>query len=150
VLNSTDYVAKLNNPTPWSECIRPLLKNFRRGGGLIRVRAGTGQAGSVAPIVFVEAPPANAADLVSKLSQNDAIAAASLLEVDQAKAAVQTREKSMRTTDQSFAALLLVEGVRDRDVSLAVEKISASIQDRFDGVLYRQIFALHRDTLAGH
>jgi hypothetical protein len=146
VVNSQAYVAKLNNPTPWSKRIMPLLKGFRRGGGPVRARAGVGQGGIVVPVVFPADIPTGG--VVDRLAARDGISAAWLLEVDQDKTAVQTREKSMRANDQSFAALLIIEGVTEASVTAAANELRPLTPASFDGVAYRQVFSLHRDMLA--
>lgn len=152
VVNSPAYVAKLNDPTPWSKRIMPLLGGFRRGGGSIRARAGIGQAAIAAPIIFPTDCPVNVDETVDQLARQDAISSVCLLEVDRDKTAVPTREKSMRANDQSFSGLLLIEGLNEANVSAAANTlrslVPAEFAGVFDGVLYRQIFSLHRDMLA--
>lgn len=151
VVSSPAYVAKLNKPTPWSARTMPLLSGFRRGGGSLRGRAGIGQGGIIAPVVFPDDCPANMDEILNALSRRDAICAASFLEVDGDKTSVKTREKSMRANDQSFAGVLLVEGLREADVTAAMAVLRQLLRQNtsapFDGVLYRQIFSLHRDML---
>lgn len=152
VVTSPAYLAKLNNPSPWSQRIMPLLGNFRRGGGRIRAESGIGQGGILAPVLFNGHAPQTPDALVESLARVDAIAAVRLLEVDQGKTSVQTREKSMRANDRSFAALLLVEGLHEQALRAALRQLPALLADgsscdAAEGNLYRQIFSLHSDML---
>ena len=52
VVGGPDYLARLNAPTPWSQRIMPLLKNFARGGGTVVASAGIGQGGYIAALPF--------------------------------------------------------------------------------------------------
>jgi hypothetical protein len=151
VVSSPAYLTKLNSPTPWSKRIMPMLQGFRRGGGPIRARSGVGQGGIVAPVIFPAEYPAGIQETVANLAQQDELTLVSLLEVDQDRTAVKTSEKSMRANDQSFAALLLLEGLTDASVRSAIDKIPlltarASLECD-EEIPYRQVFSLHRDML---
>src|SRR3954452_7470960 len=41
VVSGPDYLARLNQPTPWSQRIMPQLGNFARGGGHVAAAFGT-------------------------------------------------------------------------------------------------------------
>ncbi len=45
VVDSAAYMERLNNPTPWSQRIMPILKNFGRGGGAVAGSSGGFLAG---------------------------------------------------------------------------------------------------------
>lgn len=151
VVGSAPYLAKLNNPTPWSQRIMPLLGNFRRGGGAVKAVGGSGEGGIVVPLILRRAP-SDAAAMVGAIAGHDGIAAVRYLEVDGGQTDVQTREKSMRTGDQSFAGLLLVEGLRDDAVRSAIGQarslLTSCSDESSSALLYRNVFSLHRDTLA--
>jgi hypothetical protein len=53
----------------------------------------------------------------------DRIAAVRLFETDEAKTSIQTREKGMRAQDRSFTGLLLIEGLDQAAVRIAVEQL---------------------------
>lgn len=111
VLASPAYLARLNEPTPWSRRIMPVLGQFVRGGGRTAARAGLGQGGYMAAARLDAAPEGEGRSLVAGAVAADRIVAAELLVTDDARSAIDTREKSMRTGDASFAALILVEGL---------------------------------------
>ncbi len=152
VVNDPAYVAKLNNPTPWSQRIMPRLGNFRRGGGGIGAAAGVGQGGFVAPIILAASVPEDIGTIVESLARLDAVAAVRFLEVDQARTSVQTREKSMRANDQSFAGLILVEALHDASLRAALSSLSSrvggeAIREACGEAAYQHVFSLHRDML---
>jgi hypothetical protein len=152
VVNSPAYVAKLNAPTPWSQRIMPLLGNFRRGGGPVRAKAGIGRGGLIAPVILGQTMPADAKGLAASLAQGDRISSVSILEIDGAKTAVQTREKSMRKQDTSFAGLVLIEGLDDNAVRDARQNLNASAPglaspEDINEPLYQHVFSLHKDML---
>ncbi len=152
VVGGPSYLARLNEPTPWSQSIMPRLRNFVRGGGRIVASAGTGQGGLLA-VLPLEATPEWDANVVSKeLASMDRIAAARVLLTDSGQTSIQTREKSMRSKDESFAGLLLIEGLDERSVRDALWRLR-SLVPQFDSrliealPLYNVFFNLHRRLL---
>lgn len=111
VLASPAYLARLNEPTPWSRRIMPVLGRFARGGGRTLARAGDGEGGFVAAVRLETSLAGDAKALVAAAVAADRIVAAQLLVTDDARSAIDTREKGMRTGDESFAALFLVEAL---------------------------------------
>ena len=142
-LDGPDYVRKLNNPTPWSQRIMPTLKNFVRGGGRIVARAGIGQ-GSFAIPIFMDSMPANGPTIVEALANEARVCGVLLMQTDQVKTGVKTREKGMRQKDESFAGLLLIDGLDAAAVSSALKTIAPSLMPNNEPAqnLYRQVFYL--------
>ena len=138
VLGSEAYLARLNAPTPWSKRIMPVLRNFARGGGRVLARAGTGHGGVLAAIRLDNMSPIAGDALVHNIVAEDRIIAAELLETDQEQTSIQTREKSMRERDRSFAGLLLVDGLDEHGVVAAITKLGFPSRDN----LYVQVFQL--------
>lgn len=131
------YLDRLNAPTPWSQRIMPILKNFARGGGRRVASSGSGRGGIVAALRFTaEALPE--VGTVEALVGHDRIVAAHLLHTDAARTGIKTNEKGLRQDDGSFDGLLLVEGLDPAAVRAAVAATG------FDVALplYRMIFAL--------
>ncbi len=150
VLGGPDYLARLNAPTPWSQRIMPTLGNFARGGGRQVAFKGTGQGGVIAAVPLNDPPPADQASLVANLATLDRIAAVRLFETDQAKTSIQTREKSMREQDRSFTGLLVIEGLDQAAVRVAVEQLATAVPavGVADAVtLYAYFFGLDRRQL---
>jgi hypothetical protein len=138
VLGSKAYLARLNAPTPWSKRVMPILRNFVRGGGRVLARAGIGHGGVLAAIKLDDLAPIAGRALVDKIVGEDRIVGAELLETDHAQTSIQTQEKSIRERDQSFAGLLLVDGLDERAVATTVTKLGFPSRDN----LYAQIFKL--------
>jgi hypothetical protein len=140
VLGSEAYLARLNAPTPWSKRTMPTLRNFARGGGRVLARAGSGHGSLLAAIRLDDLSPIAGRALVGNLVAEDRIIAAELLETDQEQTSIQTREKSMREHDRSFAGLLLVDGLDEYAVVGAVTKLGYPSRDN----LYTQVFQLQQ------
>jgi len=138
VLGSEAYLARLNAPTPWSKRIMPILRNFARGGGRVLARAGIGHGGVLAAIRLDNLSPIAGSALVDNIVAEDRIIMAELLETDREQTSIQTREKSMREHDRSFAGLLLVDGLDEHAVVGAVTKLGYPSRDN----LYTQVFQL--------
>jgi hypothetical protein len=152
VVGSRDYLARLNAPTPWSQRVMPKLGNFARGGGRIGASAGIGQGGIVAPLRLDAAPSFDAAAVVSELARLDRIVAVRVLLTDIAKTSIKTNEKGMRSNDDSFAALLLIEGLDEAAVRNALHHARAALPSGEHSVidtlpLYRLAFSLPKRLL---
>jgi hypothetical protein len=148
VVGGSQYLARLNAPTPWSQRIMPRLRNFARGGGRVVARAGIGEGGLLA-VVPLQNEPAQADDLVKQIASFDRIAAGYALMTDAAQTSIQTSEKGMRSGDTSFAALLIVEGLdapairgalwRLHDLAPQIDAAAIASQP-----IYRTCFSLQR------
>jgi hypothetical protein len=154
VVGGAEYLARLNAPTPWSQRIMPRLGNFARGGGRLAASAGLGQGGIVAPLRLDAVPAFDAAALAAELAQLDGIVAARVLLTDMAKTSIKTSEKGMRSNDGSFAALMLIEGLDEAAVRIALHHLRAELPAEEHGALdalplYRLAFSLPKRLLPG-
>lgn len=143
-LAGQSYLDRLNAPTPWSQRIMPILRNFVRGGGRRAISKGVGRGGCIAALPYPQALEAGG-PLAAGLAGCDRIAAVHLLETDQAKTSIRTSEKTLRAKDQSFANLLLVEGLDPKAIRKALSEVPVALPDggpASDVPLYVQIFAL--------
>ncbi|MCR0982655.1 hypothetical protein [Roseomonas populi] len=150
VLTSAAYMARLNEPTPWSRRIMPTLGNFARGGGPVRAARGTGSGAHLLPL-RLDRPAGGAESLLDTLAAEDRVCAARLLEVDQQGSGVPTSEKALRGGDGSFAGLLLIEatgvdGLRDA-LSRHRHAIAALGTDVEAPALYTAVFSLRKAEL---
>lgn len=140
-LSGQSYLARLNEPTPWSQRIMPILKNFRRGGGRRMLSRGMGRGGCIAAL----SDGAQDETIVAALTACDRIAAVHLLHTDADRTAIRTQEKALRPKDESFAALLLLEGLDEPALRQALAACPAALpagQTAQTIPLYIQIFAL--------
>jgi hypothetical protein len=138
ILSSASYLERLNAPTPWSQRIMPILGNFVRGGGTVVAEAGTARGCVLAVIKLQAQPHGFHRERLQSIAASDRIIAAQLLETDRQRTTIATREKSMRTQDDSFARLLLVEGLDELGVLNAIARNGIAFTD----ALYAQIFQL--------
>jgi hypothetical protein len=151
VVGSPQYLARLNAPTPWSQRIMPRLQNFLRGGGRVVAASGIGQGGVLAALPLEARPEWDAAALTAELARFDKIVAARVLLTDQTQTSIETREKGMRKHDNSFAGLLLVEGLDEAAVRHALwhlrttQKFQPAMIDALP--LYRLFFSLPKRLL---
>jgi hypothetical protein len=117
------YLARMDAPTPWSQRIMPRLRNFARGGGRVVAAAGIGQGGLMAAIRLDAKPQWEADALCREVASMDRVAAARVMVTDVGQTSIQTREKSMRSRDGAFAALLTIEGFDETSVRNALWRL---------------------------
>lgn len=142
VVGSAAYLARLNDPTPWSRRIMPLLGNFARGGGGQLARVGRGAGAIVAPQLVPAESLQHAVARASELASLDRIAAVRVLAVDRSSSDIRTDEKAMRSGDRSFDGLLLIEALEEGALGPALDVVSP-ITSEFDRALvYEQVYAL--------
>lgn len=154
VVGGPDYLARLNAPTPWSQRIMPKLGNFARGGGRLAASAGLGQGGVVAPLRLDALPSWDAAAVTAELARLDRVIAARVLLTDAARTSIKTNEKGMRGNDDSFAALVLIEGLDEAAIRYALHhlrsRLPADDHAALDVLpLYRLAFSLPKALLPG-
>lgn len=137
-LASPAYLARLNEPTPWSRRIMPILGNFARGGGRAAGQAGVGEGGFVAAARLETVPDGDLQARLAAAVAADRVASAELLVTDSERSAIDTREKGMRSGDASFAALLLVEGLDRQAARSGMERTGLGGA----AGLYAQVFRL--------
>lgn len=150
VLTSPAYLARLNEPTPWSRRIMPTLRNFARGGGAVRARRGTG-AGARLLALRLNRPVAGAEPLLDALAAEDRVCAARLLEVDREGSDVPTSERALRGGDGSFAGLLLVEATGEEALRAALSRhrpaVAALGAESGEPAVYTAVFSLRKAEL---
>jgi hypothetical protein len=122
-VGGAEYLARLDAPTPWSQRIMPRLRNFARGGGRVIATAGIGQGGLMATMRLDTKPEWEADALCRELASMDRVAAARVMLTDLAQTSIQTREKSMRSKDGTFAGLLVIEGLDETSVREALRRL---------------------------
>ena len=126
VMASPEYLERLNDPTPWSQRIMPLMQGMTRGGGSIIHAAVDGEGAFVSVLRLERAVldglgEKEGRDLVEGLARLDRIASVRMLEVDQEATGIQTNEKGIRGKDMSFDGLLIIEGLDAESVRAAAQ-----------------------------
>ncbi|HEX8166952.1 MAG TPA: hypothetical protein VF601_14360 [Beijerinckiaceae bacterium] len=147
VVGSEPYLARLNAPSEWSRRIMPILRNFVRGGGRVVAEAGRGEGSIAVPIICEPSEVAAARAALGPLAALDRVVSARLFEVERKETEIATSEKSLRATDQTFPALLLVEALSDPALDTALDALRNTIRMRAPLVRYDQAFALGRDEV---
>ena len=150
VLTSPAYLARLNDPTPWSRRIMPVLRNFARGGGEVSFEAGLGRGGHLAAYRLDQSAPADSTPLRAIMAE-DRVCAVRLLTVNADGTEVETNEKTLRSGDTRFPGLLLVEALDADALHAALASHRAAIAQAgvkvTESSTYSLIFALGKADL---
>jgi hypothetical protein len=147
VVASAPYLARLNAPTEWSRRIMTVLKNFVRGGGRVVGEAGQGDGAIIVPIICRSSDVKSARAVLAQVAALDRVVSARLFEVDQSGTSIPTDEKTYRTRDQSFPALLILEGLDDTALDAGVNELRRTITLSEPLARYDQVFALHQNAV---
>ena len=113
-LTSAAYLARLNNPTPWSRKMMPHHRNMVRG--LCRVEASSGTALGLA-LLTVRSWSATTLDLAALASRKGIVAAHLLRAIGEPPP--QTAEQKLRGGDASPDVVALVTGYHEAAVQAA-------------------------------
>jgi hypothetical protein len=152
VMSSDGYLARLNEPTPWTQKIMPALMHFRRGGGVVTHTADHGRAyGTHITIArFEDSMPAALVGpagqrLLDDVVQFDWIVAARAMAVKTDATSIATREKSMRNGQEgAFSGLLVVEALDDSSLNDVESLVSEAVPGGCNFQRYDTIFSHHR------
>jgi hypothetical protein len=119
VFRSPAYLARLNNPTPWTAAVAPSFRNFLRVACDRVAHAGRGDGGAMATIRFDATGPGakshlreRGQGLVERVLALQGVAAVHLGLAHEEIAAIRTRETELRSqmAEKGFDAVLLIEG----------------------------------------
>jgi hypothetical protein len=138
IVGSVEYLARLGAPTPWSQRIMPRLRNFARGGGRVLATAGIGQGGVTAAIRLDTKPEWEAAALCRELASMDHIASVKVMLTDLGRTSIATREKSLRSEDGTFAGILMIDGLDETSVRIALRRLP-SLAPQLNGCLIEEL-----------
>jgi hypothetical protein len=129
----TDYLQRLNNPTPWTQQLTSAFRNMQRAVCTIPASLGTAAGGMMATIALspkptpdvIEALRARALPAAMELAD---ITGAHLCIADTAGSAIQTAEKKLRGGDLDPPELaILLEGCDLASVKRAVATVMAAV-----------------------
>jgi hypothetical protein len=147
VVASAAYLARLNAPTAWSSRIMPNLRKFVRGGGRVIAERGGGRGASVLafPCQASKAPAISGAldDIVAM----DRVVSARVLETDLTGSTLLTTERTLRSGDDSFEALLIVEALDDSALRALSGALPSGVRTSGNEGLYDEVFAFERSEL---
>lgn len=115
VLTSEAYLARLNNPTPWTQRMMPSYRGMSRGLCSVLGSFGYGQGGTAALIRFAceEASARSVqqwllAEVLPKVPQTPGLGSAHLLQG--AQAAAMTNEQRIRGADRGVDSAIIITG----------------------------------------
>jgi hypothetical protein len=142
VVDSPDYLQRLNNPTPWSRRIMPILGNFGRGGGKVAASNFSKRGDRILVFAFNDVQE-RATEIAAGINSVTGIGAVYLLATDKGKSAVRTNERELRLSDNSFDGLFIVESSQDEFLEKITKSISPSLKaSNLAFGWYREIFSL--------
>jgi hypothetical protein len=145
VLTSPPYLARLDDPTPWSARSVANFRDTNRSLCAVRHSIGNG-VGSAMLALDMGAVPELSADALARLAAAPGITGAHLLAGDRAASATETAEKRLRARpDQISDRVLLIEGHDEGAVALAREACGAPASAT--GGLYRLQHVLDANEL---
>lgn len=163
VFRSDAYLARLNNPTPWTAEVAPSFQNFLRVACDRVAAAGTGDGGSMATIRFDFAEAGSdttlrqaAQGLVDAVHALPGVACVHLGIARSEVSGVRTRETELRSAmaEKGFDAVLLIEGasrsgleaalVDVKRLAIATGALTAPVVD-----VYETAFSLTSEDMRG-
>lgn len=120
VLASPGYLARLNDPTPWSRAVLKDIPLTIRAAARVEASFGRGVGGFVVAARFAAAPRPELADALAAASARRGVLGAHLLRADGGTTGVPTREKTVRAQpDETAAWIAVIEGVDKAAVEAA-------------------------------
>lgn len=130
-LSSPAYLARLNDPTPWTRRVLPLFRHTKRTACRVTATLGQGVGGTIAPL-DVGAQPGREEELrawltataLPGLMDRPALTGAHLCEADVEATQVKTEEKKVRERPDALARwVILVEGTDAGAVEAACREV---------------------------
>jgi hypothetical protein len=151
VMSSPAYLARLNDPTPWTQRVMPRLMQFRRGGGSVDISGGhVGAHGShLALARFDGALPetltgTKGRQLVEALAELDWVVNVQMMTVQTDATAIATREKSMRSSQEGeFSGLLIIQALDNATLERAVSRARELLMADNAFEIYETVFSCH-------
>lgn len=159
-LTGAPYLARLNDPTPWTSRMMPHYRGMRRGLCSVRGSVGHGLGGCAA-LIGLAGDAARDATLLDRLARDvlpalvavPGLGSAHLL--TGAQAAPMTSEQRIRGADQAVDAALIISGYDERIVADHARALSAELRPA-DGsagnpapAIYRCGYSLTAPEMAG-
>jgi hypothetical protein len=149
VVDSSAYQERLNSPTPWTTRMMPHLGNFVRGGGAVTTKIGAGYGAVIVAIMTGADICTQEREALETVAKESGVAAIRVLRTDMERTTVATNERKLRSGDQSFEALLILEAFDEDAAKRAAKKLSPNLLNvsaqksaSHDIPVYAQIFSL--------
>jgi hypothetical protein len=129
VVDSPAYLERLNNPTPWSARMMPHLGNFIRGGGRIVENWGAGYGAALIPVLIRGESSRVASQDLGALSEMSGVVATRILQADSERTAVTSNERTLRSGDQGFHTLALIEAIDTEAALRALQRLEPGFRE---------------------
>jgi hypothetical protein len=149
VVDSPAYQERLNNPTPWTTRMMPHLGNFVRGGGAVTTVTGAGYGAALVAVMTGADVCAKERKALDAAAKELGVVAVRVLQTDMERTTVATNERKLRSGDQSFEALLMLEAFDEDGALRAARTLSPKLLNLTgqkslsnDIPVYAQIFSL--------
>jgi hypothetical protein len=146
-LASEPYLARLNNPTPWTASMMPHYRGMTRGLCAVLGSYGRGQGGAAALIRFTTEENRAASlrrwlleEALPGVPQLPGLGSAHLLQG--AQAAAMTNEQRIRGADRAVASALILSGYDRSAVAECAKKLSDDGGDRGASDLSRALYGM--------
>lgn len=154
VLSSPAYLARLNEPTPWTRRVQPTVRDYARAVCLRRWRIGAARGGFVAAIRLAQAPApgADLRALAGELAREAGVVGVELLDADAARSAIATRERALRAAPESPVAAALIVDATGLEAAAAAARRALSALPAAVGAcaaIYRLAFFADGAALRG-
>lgn len=151
VMSSPAYLARLNDPTPWTQRVMPRLMQFRRGGGTVDITGGhVGASGSHLAIARFDGVLPDALtgskghQLAASLAELDRVINVQMMTVQTDATSIATREKSMRSSQEGeFSGLLIIQALDIAALERAVNRASELLMAVIEFEIYEAVFSCY-------
>ena len=136
VLGGADYLARLNQPTPWTRDVVASFRNVARGICRVLYSEGVGEGGSMATLRF-DVAVADAAAVSAALIERSlpplvtqvGVAGVHLCRTDDAVSRIDTAEKKSRGEGTQIPSwVVLIEGLSDAVVGRAAAALAGELR----------------------
>lgn len=154
IVDSPAYLERLNNPTRWTTRMMPHLGNFVRGGGRISTRLGSGCGACLVPIMATATICADERPALDSIASEPGIVSIRILQADAVRTTATSNERKLRSGDQSFEALLMIETLDMQSAQHVEQRLPPALlqaaKQQSDGAqdsAYSMVFSLERSAL---
>lgn len=158
VLSSEEYLARLNNPTPWTLQSQPRFLNNSRTVCVRKSRVGRAEGG-YAVTARLEAQGDEAAStewswrmLSDILMNKDGVVGVELWQADRERSTIATREKQLRGGEDRYVGSVIVVHATDRDaaeeaLTALLSALPLGVSDGAQSGIYALAFSAHNSTM---
>lgn len=157
VLSSEAYLARLNNPTPWTLQSQPHFRNNSRTVCTRRRRVGQAEGGYAVTVrLDAESEPISSdldwSELADSLMNKDGIVGVELWQADRERSTIATKEKELRKSEDRYVGSVIVVHATDRDAAgealdAALATLPVVVTKGAQSGIYQLAFFAYNSTL---